>query len=123
MGRIFHRVVAIPTVDSKLTRMKCVGVRNRLFWHVANIRGRWTETKSNHEDGIQGKGCAKEERSGKEKVAPFGKDVVVPAHRCPANSGDSGPPHSRTVRKETDQNPKLKNRIRMEQNPQTNKRM
>ena len=120
VGCIFHSVVAIATVDPKLTRMKCVGVWNGLLWHVAHICGLWAKSKSNHKDGVQRKSRAKEERSGKEKVAPLGEDVVVPAHRCLANSGDSDPPRCRTVRQETDQNPKSVNRIRMVQNPQTN---
>ena len=73
VGCIFHRVVAVPTIDSELTRMQCVGVRNGLFWHVAHICGRWTEAKGDHEDGYkerlrprgalrEGEGCSTWER-------------------------------------------------------------
>ena len=82
MGGVLDGIVAVATVDSEFTSMQRVGVRNRLFWHVSDIRGRWTESVGDDINRIEGERCSKKKGTRQQQVAPFWKDVVVTTHQC-----------------------------------------
>jgi len=76
-GGKFHRVVAIPAVDPKGSRMKSMAERYRLFRSIARIGGDRAESPGNEHDSIDGQQATKYDHRREKQIAPFREDVMI----------------------------------------------